>query len=153
MFPGRKVKVKLLSRVRLCDPMDCSLSGSSVHGIFQARALEWVTISFSMGSSQPRDRTWVSRIVGRCFTVWATREAHQGSSLVGTLAKCATTCICFPYIKVEKRDKFEVKDKHIHNTICKIDNQQGPTLKHRELFQYLVITYKERECKKEHIYV
>ena len=41
----------------LCDPMDCGLPGSSVHGIFQARILEWVTISFSRRSSQPRDRT------------------------------------------------------------------------------------------------
>ena len=72
-FPGgRKVKVKSLSRVWLCDPMDCSLPGSSVHGIFQARVLEWVAISLSRGSSWPRDRTRVSRIVGRCFTSWAT---------------------------------------------------------------------------------
>ena len=41
----------------LCDPMDCSLPGSSVHGILQARILEWVAISSSRGSSQPRDRT------------------------------------------------------------------------------------------------
>ena len=47
----------------LCDPMDCSLSGSSIHGIFQARVLEWIAISFSRGSSQPRNRTRVSRIV------------------------------------------------------------------------------------------
>ena len=67
-------KVKLLSCVRLCDPMDCSLPGSSVHGIFQAIVLEWIAISFSRGSSQSRDWTWVSRIVDRCFTVWATRE-------------------------------------------------------------------------------
>ena len=59
----------------LCDPMDCSLSGSSIHGIFQARVLEWIAISFSRGSSQPRNRTWVSRIAGRRFTVRATREA------------------------------------------------------------------------------
>ena len=58
----------------LCDPMDCSLPLSSIHGIFQARVLEWVAISFSRGSSWPRDRTLVSRIVGRCFTIWATRE-------------------------------------------------------------------------------
>ena len=51
----------------LCDPMDCSLPRSSIHGIFQARVLEWVAISFSRGSSPPRDWTWVSRIVGRCF--------------------------------------------------------------------------------------
>ena len=60
----------------LCDPMDCSLSGSSVHGIFQARVLEWVSISFSRGSSWLRDQTRVSRIVGRHFTVWATREVQ-----------------------------------------------------------------------------
>ena len=58
----------------LCDPMDCSLLGSSIHGIFQARILEWVAISFSRRSSQLRDWTQVSRIVGRCFTIWATRE-------------------------------------------------------------------------------
>ena len=59
----------------LCDPMDCSPSGSSVHGILQARILEWVAISFSRGSSQPRDRIQVSRIAGRRFILWATREA------------------------------------------------------------------------------
>ena len=53
----------------LCNPKDCSLPGSSVHGIFQARILEWVAISFSRGSSQPRDRTQVSCIVGRRFMV------------------------------------------------------------------------------------
>ena len=58
----------------LCDPMDCSLPGSSAYGIFQAIVLEWIAISFSRGSSPPRDWTRVSHIVGRCFTVWATRE-------------------------------------------------------------------------------
>ena len=58
----------------LCNLMDCSLPGSSVHGIFQARTLEWVAISFSRRSSQPRDWTQVSRIVGRHFAVWATWE-------------------------------------------------------------------------------
>ena len=53
----------------LCDSMDCSLPGPSVHGILQARILQWVTISFSRGSSQPRDRTRASRIVDRCFTI------------------------------------------------------------------------------------
>ena len=60
----------------LCNPMDCSLPGSSVHGIFQARIQEWVAISFSRGSSQLRDQTQVSCIVGRHFTVWATREVR-----------------------------------------------------------------------------
>ena len=68
--------VKWISQscLTLCDPMDCSLPGSSIHGIFQARVLEWVVISFSRRSSQPRDWIWVSHIVGRCFTIWATRE-------------------------------------------------------------------------------
>ena len=57
-----------------CDPMDCSLPGSSVHGILQARILEWVAMPSSRGSSQSRDQTWVSRITARFFTVWATRE-------------------------------------------------------------------------------
>ena len=56
----------------LCDPMDCSPPGSSVHGTFQARILEWIAISFSRGSSQPKDWTPVSCIAGRIFTVWTT---------------------------------------------------------------------------------
>ena len=56
--------------------MDCNIPGSSVHGIFQARILEWVAISFSRGSSRPRDRTQVSYIIGRCFTIWATGKPH-----------------------------------------------------------------------------
>ena len=72
----KKKKVKLLSCVRLSEtPMDCSLTGFSVHGIFQARVSEWFVISFSRGSSQVKDRMQVSRIVGRRFTLWATREA------------------------------------------------------------------------------
>ena len=60
----------------LCDPVDCSLPGSSLNGILQARVLEWVAISFSRGSSRSRDRTRVSGIPGRRFNLWATREAH-----------------------------------------------------------------------------
>ena len=59
----------------LSDPMDCNPLGSSIHGIFQARVLEWVAISFSRGSSQPRDGTQVSCIAGRFFTS-VTREAQ-----------------------------------------------------------------------------
>ena len=55
----------------LCDPMDCSSPGSSVHGILQARILEWVAVSFSRESSQPRDWTQVSCTAGRFFTNWA----------------------------------------------------------------------------------
>ena len=54
---------------KLCDPMDCSPPGSSVHGILQAGILEWVAISFSGGSSQPRDQTQVSCTAGEFFTI------------------------------------------------------------------------------------
>jgi len=57
--------------------MDCSLSGSSVHGILQARILEWVAIPFYSGSSPPRDQSQVSLIAGRFFTIGATKEAHD----------------------------------------------------------------------------
>ena len=58
----------------LCKPMEYSMSGLSVHGISQATILEWLAISFSKGSSQPRDQTGVSCIAGRLFTIWTTRE-------------------------------------------------------------------------------
>ena len=66
----------------LCDPIDCSPPGSFLHGILQARILEWVAISFSRESSRPRDRTQVFCIVDRRFTVWATRELYSRSLLV-----------------------------------------------------------------------
>ena len=71
----------------VCDPMDCSPPGSSVPEIFQARILEWVAISFSKGSSQPRDRTQVSCTAGRFFTNWATGEARPKQSHMQTQSK------------------------------------------------------------------
>ena len=61
----------------LCDCLDSSPPGSSVHGILHARILECVAISFSRGSSQRRDQTWVSLITGQFFTLWATRETNS----------------------------------------------------------------------------
>ena len=63
----------VLSHVWLCDLLNCSLPGFSVHGIFQARILEWVAISSSGGSSGPRDQTHVS-CIGRILYYWATWE-------------------------------------------------------------------------------
>ena len=71
-------KVKVLvaqSCLTLCDPMDCSPPGTSVHGILQERILEWVAMPFSRGSSWPRDWTQVPCTAGRFFTIWATRKA------------------------------------------------------------------------------
>ena len=70
-----EVKCYSLSRVlTFCNPTDYSLPGSSIHGILQARILEWVAIPLSRGSSWPRDRTWVSSIAGKFFCL-----SHQGS--------------------------------------------------------------------------
>ena len=67
---SEKVKVLTgLSCPTLCNAMDCSPSGSSVHGILQAIILEWLAIPFSRGSSQPRDQAPVSHIAGRFFAI------------------------------------------------------------------------------------
>ena len=68
-----EVKVTQLCPI-LCNPMDDNLPGSSIHGILQARILEWVAVPFSRGSSRPRKRTGVSGVAGGFFTSWATRE-------------------------------------------------------------------------------
>ena len=78
--PGRLQSMGLQSEVAqscltLCDTVDRSLPGFSIHGILQARILEWVTISFSRGSSRPKDQTQVSRIGDKRFNLWVTREA------------------------------------------------------------------------------
>ena len=87
----QKVKVKSLRRVWLCGPMDCSLPGSSIHGIFQARILDWVAISFSRGSSRPWNQIEVSWIAGEFFTNWATEEALMALYyLILSLSKCKT---------------------------------------------------------------
>ena len=64
------------SCLTLYGPMNCSPPGSSVHGILQARILEWVAIPFSRQSSWPREHTWVSCIAGGFFTFWTTREVQ-----------------------------------------------------------------------------
>ena len=77
VYKWKKESEVTQSCLTLCDPMDCGPPGSSIHRIFQARVLEWVAISFSRGSSQPRDWTQVPCILGRRFTVWATREVSE----------------------------------------------------------------------------
>ena len=85
-----KWKVKVLaaqSCLTLCDPMGCGLPGSSVHGILQARILEWVAIPFSRGTSQPRTQTLVSCIASGFFTAWDTKEAPvEFSKMMGKKA-------------------------------------------------------------------
>ena len=64
------------SWLTLCNPMNCTPPGSSIHGTFQARILEWTAI-ISRRSFWPRDRTQVSRTAGRLFTIWATKEEQD----------------------------------------------------------------------------
>ena len=87
----------LQSCLTFCDPMDHSLPDSSVHEILQARILEWVAISFSRGSSRPRDRTQVSCIAGGFFTNWATREALY------MVYPSLNTTQCFVYSSVTQK--------------------------------------------------
>ena len=86
------------SCLTLCDLMDCNLPGSFVHGILQTRVLEWVAIPFSRGSSQPRDRTWLSCIAGRFFTIWAMREVQKRKlqeEHSGSLSSFSSRFYCF----------------------------------------------------------
>ena len=78
----------------LCHPMDCSPPGSSFHGISQARILEWVSISFSRGSSQPRDQTCVSSIDRWVLYHWANRKApREAPRATWVCAKSLQLCL------------------------------------------------------------
>ena len=93
---GKRVEVSVIqSCLTLWDPMEYkySLSGSSVYGILQARILEWVAIPFFRGSSWTRDRTQVSCIAGRFFTVWAPREAQ----CIGTAKSLQSRLTLWPH--------------------------------------------------------
>ena len=82
-YPLPWSKVKLLSCVQLfATIMGCSLPGSLVHRFFQTSVPEWVAISYSRRSSQPRNQTWVSCIAGGFFTNWAIREAKNTHTVV-----------------------------------------------------------------------
>ena len=84
----------------LCDPMDCSLQGSSVHRILQAGILEWVALPSSRGSSWPKDQTGVSHTAGRLFIIWTTRELPTNAlfSMAITLNEWCYTMLYRYYI-------------------------------------------------------
>ena len=95
----------------LCYHMDCSLPGSSNHGILQARILRWVAISFSRGYSQPRDRTRVSRIGGRCFNLWAHSCHFLQSIILGMISDVLMhDCFIITYIT-------DCTSVHLHQTV------------------------------------
>ena len=94
----------------LCSPVDCSPTGSFVHRFLQAKILEWVAISSSKGSSQPRDQTQVSCIAGRFFIIWAKREVHIYLSIY--LSIHIHTMI-YRYINISIISLFEFLDERI----------------------------------------
>ena len=75
MIPLERKSGVTKSHLTFCDPMDCSLPAFSVHGIFQARVLEWVAVSFSRDLPNPGIKPRSPAFAGRCFTIWATKEA------------------------------------------------------------------------------
>ena len=104
----------------LCDLVDCSLPGSSVHGILETGILEWVAIPFSRGSSWPRDWTQVSCIAGGFLTNWATRETHHSATFpphphlpspwTWTWNYLVTRIrICFPKIFSLEREHYSIR--------------------------------------------
>ena len=80
--------------------MDCSPPGSSVHGILQARILEWVAIPFSRRSSQPRDWTWVSCIAGGFFIIWVTSSKESACNAEDTRDACCPWVRKIPWRRV-----------------------------------------------------
>ena len=138
------------SCLTLGDPVDCSPPGSSVHGILQARVLEWAVSSFSRGSSRPRDRTHVSRIACRRFNLWAMREAPPTpiskeislslnqwfpigrelffQEMFGSEWRrvCVTNCDMGRYCPLETRDPIQ------HSTMSRVDTpgKELPSPKH-----------------------
>ena len=79
----------------LCNHMDCSPSGSSVHGTLQARILEWVSIPFLRGSSQPWDQSLAFHNAGKFFAIWSTRKPHLVLTKIQSKAWWGKCCLLF----------------------------------------------------------
>ena len=115
------------------------LPGSPIHGIFQARVLEWVAISFSRGSSSRRDRAWISRNAGRCFTVRATSEARSHGpefwqNMVHWRREWQTTSVVLPWEPHEQYEKakslghwkMNSPGQEVHNMLLEISGEITP---------------------------
>ena len=108
----KKVKVLVTQLfLTLCNPVDCSPPGFSVHGILQARILEWIAISSSRGSSWPRDEIRVSCTANGFFTTWTTREAPMQVKfiLVTNFLKYSTCKVRYSWLstnKLKRRERY-----------------------------------------------
>ena len=108
------------SCLTLYDLMDCSSPSFSVPGILQARTLEWVAIPFSWGSSQLRDQTQVSCIVGGFFTFWATREARYACNIC---VYNQSVCVCVNIYRLDR----------LHPLQRPVQNEKAETLVQKSL--------------------
>ena len=108
---GMPWEVSEFSLVRI---LYCTSSGSSVYGILQARILEWVAISFSRGSSWPRDRTPVSCVTDRFFTTWATRGAPEFYKQDFFFSECSLGSLQFVVSLVTKMKEVRSHEKERH---------------------------------------
>ena len=109
------------SCLTLCDLMDCSPPGSSIHGISQARILEWVAISFSMGSSWPRDPACFFCIGRWILYCWATKDAHHSSRKIQLFPYITGTTLLWH----RTRDRPSCMDRRVPVTL---DQHQGSLL-------------------------
>ena len=114
---GKAQKMKSLSRVRLfVTPR--TIACSSVHGIFQVRLLEWVAISFSKGSSQPRDQTRVSCTAGSLFTIWATREIKATKTQLVQFSHSVMSDSLWPHESQHTRPPCPSSTPGVHSNSC-----------------------------------
>ena len=120
----------------LCDPVDCSPPGSSVHGILQARILEWVAMPFSMRSSQSRNRTrvsWISCIADRFFYCWATKVQ-------------LSIIRCMYYINILNKAKFWIAHQIIPGCFSYLIWSNCPTLVQGDSSSQLLIYWNTQQC-------
>ena len=114
------------SCLTLCKPVNCSLPGSTVHRILQARILECVTIFFSRRSSWPRDQSWVSCIAGRFFIIWAISLLWLKVVPYGFLSPEFNYCSLRPWaaraISLSDSEEMQGQGRAIHLGICQKTN-------------------------------
>ena len=117
----------------LCNLMDCSPPGSSVHGIHQARILDCVAMPFSMGSYGPRYQTWVSCFAGRLFTIWVTREFqyiyyyHSKWSSEKFYNLLKVTQLIYSRVRIKKSKSIYIQSLYFgHHLYCCLKFQAEP---------------------------
>ena len=127
----------------LCDSMDCSSLGSSVHGILQARILEWVTMPSSRGSSWPRDQTQISHIAGEFFTIWVTGEAMAMKAVAMTAPPSWPN-----HLAKVPSPKIDPLGLGFNTRICRRHNSQSIALSDQTFIHHIIhVIHNSREAE------